>query len=73
MRMSGEKLLRGPYRAPGLCHGAGLRGGSIAAAVISLQTLILFAFKPLVHWLFGLSLSVMEMGFDGQAWAGAVL
>jgi hypothetical protein len=41
--------------------------------MVSWQALILFAFKPLVHWLFGLSMSVMEMGIDGQAWAGAVL
>lgn len=62
-----------PSSTKGSCQGARLRGGSIVAAISSWQTLLLFAFKPTVHWLFGLSMSFMEVGYDGTPWFGSVL
>jgi hypothetical protein len=55
------------------CPGARLREGSIIAALSSWQTLVLFAFKPVVHWLFGLSMTFMEVGYAGTEWFGGVL
>lgn len=62
-----------PSSTKGSCQGARLRGDSIVAAISSWQTLLLFAFKPTVHWLFGLSMSFMEVGYDGKPWFGSVL
>jgi hypothetical protein len=62
-----------PSSSKGSCQGARLRGGPITAAISSWQTLVLFASKPTVHWLFGLSMSFMEVEWDGIPWFGAVL
>lgn len=40
------------------------RLSSIKAAATSWQTLILFALKPLVHWLFGLGITIFKVEYD---------
>jgi hypothetical protein len=46
-------------------HGVKLRTNALASAATSWETLVLFAFKAIAHWLFSLSMIVSFVSLDG--------